>query len=607
MVAGSRGRGAALVVLAGLAAAVLATATTAGAAPGPRGQQPPLSPEAAAAACPGDLVAIAPVVDGAPPMCTHGPDPAVTPEMLTAEAGTAPEASAGIQCYGNGTSGNRVQLLYVYSSTNRINTFRPWIEDRAAAIDAIYDASAQQTGGRRFVRWLTDGDCDLSITAVSVPATALPITSFSNVSGNLIDALKARGFDRQDRKYLVWADTRTSTTISNGTCSGVGTMYIDPNPRPGASSSSNFNDRFSGFTRVDDTCLFPLFNPVRGKVEAHELMHTLGAVQPTAPHATLYGHCRDDYDIMCYVDGPGSSLISPRPCASSGNELRLDCNHDDYFSTSPPSGSYLSRDWNSADSSWLETEPGAPQPPGPPSSLSGVPSDRSVSLTWAAPQSDGGSRILGYQVYRNGNLVPPTTSSTVGAAAEAVTTTTPSFTDTGLTNGTTYRYEVAALNAEGEGRRTAAVSVMAGLPRPDAQLGVAKQGPFQFDGVYATSMSGNAQVLERPVARGGSVTFFVRIQNDRPGTDSFKVKGVASGAGGYTVRFLRGTTDISRQVVAGSYTVADVPAGGYVDIRVKVKASTTTARNSLRAVTITVKSKTVKTVKDVVQVRARRT
>lgn len=136
---------------------------------------------------------------------------------------------------------------------------------------------------------------------------------------------------------------------------------------------------------------------------------------------------------------------------------------------------------------------------------------------------------------------------------------------------------------------------------------MAKQGPFQFDGVYATSMSGNAQVLERPVARGGSVTFFVRIQNDRPGTDSFKVKGVASGAGGYTVRFLRGTTDISRQVVAGSYTVADVPAGGYVDIRVKVKASTTTARNSLRAVTITVKSKTVKTVKDVVQVRARRT
>ena len=306
-VAGSRRRGA-VVVLLGLAAALLASATTAGASPDTR-RGPPLSPEAAEAACPGDLVAIPAVTEGAPPMCTHGPDPAVTPQVLVAEGGTTPETSAGVQCYDNGTNGHRVQLLYAYSSTNRINTFRPWIEDRAAAIDAIYDASAQQTGGRRFVRWLMDANCNLSITAVPVPAAALPITNFAGITGNLIDALKARGFDRQDRKYLVWADTGTSTTISNGTCSGIGTMYVDSNPNPGSGSTSNWNDRLGGYTRVDDKCLFPVFDQVGGKVEAHELMHTLGAVQPTAPHATPFGHCRDDYDIMCYVDGGGVTLL----------------------------------------------------------------------------------------------------------------------------------------------------------------------------------------------------------------------------------------------------------------------------------------------------------
>lgn len=607
MVAGSRRRGAALVVLAGLAAAVLASATTAGAAPGAR-PQVPLSPEAAEAACPGDLVAIPPTVDGAPPMCTHGPDPAVTPEMLTAEAGTTPEASTGIQCYGNGTGGNRVQLLYAYASSNRINTFRPWIEDRAAAIDAIYDASAQQTGGRRFVRWLTDGDCELTITAVQVPSAALAMVNFTGTAVNLIDELKSRGYTRQDRKYLVWADTGTRTTITNGSCSGVGTMYLDPKPTPGSGANGNFNDRFGGYTRVDDTCLFPVFDPVRGKIEAHELMHTLGAVQPTAPHATVYGHCRDDYDIMCYVDGPGSSLISPRPCPAAGEELLLDCRNDDYFSTAPAAGSYLANNWNSADSSWLEREPGEPQPPGPPGPVTGVPGSASVALTWAVPQSDGGASILGYRVYRDDALVVPTAASPTADpnAAATVTTTAPSFTDTGLADGRTYRYQVAAVNAEGESARTAAVSVMAGVPRPDVQVAASKSGSYSGDDVYFASMSGNTQVLERPVARGGSVTFFVRIQNDRPGADSFKVKGVASGAAGYTVRYLRGTTDITSQVVAGSYTITDVPAGGHVDIKVKVKASTTTASNSVRSVTVTVKSKAVKTVKDVVQVRARR-
>ena len=80
-------------------------------------------------------------------------------------------------------------------------------------------------------------------------------------------------------------------------------------------------------------------------------MHNLGGVQPTAPHATPWNHCTDDYDRMCYTDGSGSTTSVV--CPATSHEAVFDCNHDDYFSTSPPAGSYLSMRWNTADSAFL--------------------------------------------------------------------------------------------------------------------------------------------------------------------------------------------------------------------------------------------------------------
>jgi hypothetical protein len=96
-------------------------------------------------------------------------------------------------------------------------------------------------------------------------------------------------------------------------------------------------------------------------VEVHELVHTLGGVQPDAPNATRGSHCTDEHDRMCYTDAVGVTVRTV--CTGTGRENRLDCNHDDYFSTNPPAGSWLATHWNTADSAFLSASGDPPANP----------------------------------------------------------------------------------------------------------------------------------------------------------------------------------------------------------------------------------------------------
>jgi hypothetical protein len=226
----------------------------------------------------------------------------------------------------------------------------------------------------------------------------------SNFS-TMVSELHSLGYTRTDRKYLVWSD-------ANVYC-GISELYIDDsgNPAPGA-NYNNGNAYIQGsIGRVDNGC-WGLTN----MVEAHELSHLLGGVQPTAPHATPGYHCRDESDRLCYADGSTSAPMQ-QVCPAS-HEALYDCNHDDYFSTDPPAGSYLSSHWNTASSAFLSSQP-SPAPPVIPTTSVPTPTTMATTTTVAPPTTTTTAAPA-----PTATTVPATTTTTTATTVPPATATT---------------------------------------------------------------------------------------------------------------------------------------------------------------------------------------
>ncbi len=241
-------------------------------------------------------------------------------------------AVATVPCDGDGTSGYRVQAMYVVEvgKPNRYADLLPSLRTWAAGAGTVVNRSAALTGGVRDVRFVHEagtGACSPVVLNVTVPAGSL--ADF----GKTIGAVQAQGYTSPARKYLMWAD-------ANVLC-GIANKYTDDQPGQGNAN----NGYYPQYARVDAGCWGGTYS-----VEAHELVHNLGGVQRTAPHASVAGHCKDESDRMCYVDGAG--VVMTQVCPPE-NEALLDCGGDDYFSTYPSAGSYLDGRWNSADSRFL--------------------------------------------------------------------------------------------------------------------------------------------------------------------------------------------------------------------------------------------------------------
>ena len=285
--------------------------------------------------------------------CTHGPDQvpegvditqdarpvasSASDATSTAAATTTAASSTGIVCDGDGVSGKRFQAIYARASdrADRYSTFASSIAVWAANAGKAFNNSAALTGGSRQPRWVTDSGCNLSIANVVLSAAG------DDTFDNTINELASKGYTSTNRAYVVWMD-------ANVYC-GIGTIDIDDSP-----GSSNFNNTGPNFARTDAGCWGQA-----NSVEAHEMMHTLGGVQRTAPHSTYRlsptdpgtFHCFDESDRMCYVDAAG--VVLQTLCPDSSKEALFDCNGDDYFNVAPGTGNYLATHWNAANSDFL--------------------------------------------------------------------------------------------------------------------------------------------------------------------------------------------------------------------------------------------------------------
>ena len=128
-------------------------------------------------------------------------------------------------------------------------------------------------------------------------------------------------------------------------------------------------------------------------------------------------------------------------------------------------------------------------PPGPPTNVAAASGNAQATITWLAPASNGGLTITGY-------TVTPYIGSTAGTPV-TVGGTTLTATVTGLTNGTSYTFQVYATNAMGNGPATASNVLVVGTPA--APTSVAATG-----GANQATVSWTA-----PASNGGAISGYI--------------------------------------------------------------------------------------------------
>lgn len=182
--------------------------------------------------------------------------------------------------------------------------------------------------------------------------------------------------------------------------------------------------------------------------------------------------------------------------------------------------------------------------PGPPLGLFAAAGNGTASLAWQPPTDDGGRRVVGYRIEASGQsgwyeLVANTGTTATGYAV------------TGLVNGTTYLFRVAAINAAGAGANSLGSNAVlpAGLSAAPTQvtgtlgpglIGLQWQAPPNTGGrpvtSYVVRWSTNGGASWQSVDTGGPGTTYTIIGLASPATTTVQVAAVtAAGQGGWSV------------------------------------------------------------------------
>lgn len=161
-----------------------------------------------------------------------------------------------------------------------------------------------------------------------------------------------------------------------------------------------------------------------------------------------------------------------------------------------------------------------PTAPAAPTGLAASAGNAQVSLTWT-----GSTGATSYSVKRG--------TSSSGPYTQIGTPTATSYMDSGLTNGTTYYYVVAAVNSAGASANSSPASAMPTAPQtvPAVPTGLtATAGNTQVSLSWATSAGATSYSVKRGISSGGPYT-----QIGTPSGTSYSDSGLTNGTTYYYV------------------------------------------------------------------------
>ena len=235
----------------------------------------------------------------------------------------------GLKCYGTGTDGVRIQAIHVRKSGGNNTFVLSTARTELGEADSWFNANAQLSNNQtRHLRYVHNSSCQPII-----PTVVLSSSVNLNNDIQVVDAMRALGYNASDRKYLLFVDS-----VHPDYC-GVGDLWEDD-----SKVQSNLNNQGNMFAVAWSGCWDDV-------TLAHEMVHFLGGVQDSAPHSTLKGHCYDEKDFVCYNDGGAGWQNVADTCSVRV----LDCGRDDFMRVSPDPGMYLYDYWNIAYNQYMGT------------------------------------------------------------------------------------------------------------------------------------------------------------------------------------------------------------------------------------------------------------
>ncbi len=232
--------------------------------------------------------------------------------------------------------------------------------------DGIVNEEAKKFNMTAHLKVLCEKD-EISVVEAVLPNTSsYYLNASSGTREALISNLKELGFNKKNTKYIVSYDGKGAGCSVAGSLEGCIAQQSlkGPDDRLTLDNAYNSGPDYVFLYQASDTDVqklvgggFPITYDMMGPLLIlHEYAHTMGAVQPSAPHATIkevadgQKHCTDSQtigkggtDIMCKSDGEGEVFGTECP---GFMPFRFDCNNDDYFNPKPEPGSYLATHWN---------------------------------------------------------------------------------------------------------------------------------------------------------------------------------------------------------------------------------------------------------------------